>query len=57
MRVVGYLRDVLNRGTGLAGLDLTAKSTPAWPGLQLPAGPDPTYRIAVDVIKKLLWSL
>ncbi len=56
MRVVGYLRDVLDRGIGLAGFDLT-EINPRIAGLQLPGGQDPTYRIAVEVIKKLLWSL
>ncbi|MGC1402581.1 MAG: arginase family protein, partial [Thermodesulfobacteriota bacterium] len=50
LRLVGYLRDVLNRGIGLAGFDLCEINPRT-------AGQDQTYRIAVDVIKKLVWSL
>lgn len=56
LRVVGYLRDILNRGIGLAGFDL-CEINPRTAGRQLSTGQDQTYRIAVDVIKKLLWSL
>ena len=53
-RVVGYLRDVLNRGVGLAGFDLCEINPRTAVN---PTGQDQTYRIAVDVIKKLVWSL
>lgn len=56
MRVVGYLRDLLNRGIGLAGFDL-CEINPRTAGRRLPTGQDQTYRIAADIIKKLLWSL
>jgi len=48
-RVVGYLRDLLGRGMKLAGLDLTEINARQ-------AGQDQTYRIAADIIKKLLWG-
>ncbi len=50
MRIAGYLREVLNRGTGLAGFDLCEFNPRR-------AGQDRTYRLAADIIKKLLWSL
>ena len=56
LRLVGYLRDVLNRGIGLAGFDL-CEINPRTAGQTRPGGQDQTYRIAVDVIKKLIWAL
>lgn len=56
LRVAGYLRDVLNRGIGLAGFDL-CEINPRTAGRPLLTGQDQTYRIAVDIIKKLIWSL
>jgi arginase family enzyme len=46
-RLIGYLREVLDRGVNLAGLDLT-EFNPRKAGL------DQTYPIAAQIIKKLL---
>jgi arginase family enzyme len=56
MQVVGHLRGLLDRGLHLAGLDLMEIDPRSAERLR-PNGPDPTYRLAADIIKKLCWNL
>jgi arginase family enzyme len=56
LQLVGQLRGLLDRGIRLAGLDLT-EINPRKAGQPLSSGPEPTYRIAARIIKKLGWSL
>jgi arginase family enzyme len=54
-RLVDFLRDLLLRGIRLAGMDLT-EINPRKAGGHHPSGEDQTYRIATNIIKKLLWG-
>jgi arginase family enzyme len=54
-RIVDFLRDLLSKGVRLAGMDLT-EINPRKAGGHLPTGEDQTYRIAANIIKKLLWE-
>ena len=54
-RIVDSLRDLLLRGVQLAGMDL-AEINPRKAGRYHHTGEDQTYRIAVNIIKKLLWG-
>jgi arginase family enzyme len=55
-RLVDFLRDLLSRKGGrLAGLDLT-EINPRKAGCDRPEGRDQTYRVAANIIKKLLWE-
>jgi arginase family enzyme len=54
-RIVDFLRDLLSKGVRLAGMDLT-EINPRKAGGHLPTGEDQTYRIAANIIKKLLWQ-
>jgi arginase family enzyme len=55
LQLVGHLRGLLDRGLKLAGLDLM-EINPRRAGRILPNGPDPTYRLATDLIKELCWG-
>ena len=50
-----FLGDLLSKGVRLAGMDLT-EINPRKAGGHLPTGEDQTYRIAANIIKKLLWE-
>ena len=54
-RIVDFLRDLLSKGVRLAGMDLT-EINPRKAGGHLPTGDDQTYRIAANIITKLLWE-
>jgi arginase family enzyme len=54
-RVVDFLKSLLSNGVQLAGLDLTEVNPRRAGGRHL-TGEDQTYRIAVNIIKKLLWE-
>jgi arginase family enzyme len=54
-RIVDFLRGLLSNQVRLAGMDL-AEINPRRAGGRHPAGNDQTYRIAANVIKKLLWK-
>jgi len=52
---VDFIRSFLSKGIRLAGMDLT-EINPRKAGGHHLAGEDQTYRIAVNIIKKLLWE-
>jgi len=54
-RIVDFLRDLLSKGVRLAGMDLT-EINPRKAGGHHPTGEDQTYRIAANIITKLLWE-
>ncbi len=54
-RLVESLRDILLKGIRLIGVDLT-EINPRKAGGHLMTGEDQTYRIAANIIKKLLWG-
>jgi arginase family enzyme len=54
-RIVDFLRSLLSHRVRLAGMDLT-EINPRKAGGHLPTGEDQTYRIAANIIKKLLWE-
>jgi len=54
-RLVDFIRSFLSKGIRLAGMDLT-EINPRKAGGHHLAGEDQTYRIAVNIIKKLLWE-
>ena len=54
-RLVDLLRSLFSRGIRLAGMDLT-EINPRKAGAHLTTGRDQTYRIAANIIKKLLWE-
>jgi arginase family enzyme len=54
-RIVDFLRDLLSKGVRLAGIDLT-EINPRKAGAHLITGKDQTYRIAANIIKRLLWE-
>jgi len=54
-RLMDFLRGLLLRGIRLAGMDLT-EINPRKAGVHLITGKDQTYRIAANIIKKLLWE-
>jgi arginase family enzyme len=54
-RLVDFLRGLLSNGICLAGMDLT-EINPRKAGGHHPTGEDQTYRIAANIIKKLLWE-
>jgi arginase family enzyme len=55
-RIVDSLRDLLSKGVRLAGMDLMEINTRR-AGRNHPTGEDQTYRIAVNIIEKLLWEV
>ena len=54
-RLVDFLGDLLSKGIRLAGIDLT-EINPRKAGSRYPTGEDKTYRIAANIIKRLLWE-
>jgi arginase family enzyme len=54
-RILDFLRSLLSNRVQLAGLDLT-EINPRKAGAHLITGKDQTYRIAANMIKKLLWE-
>ena len=54
-RIVDFLRDLLSKGVRLAGMDLM-EINPRKAGGHHPTGEDQTYRIAANIITKLLWG-
>jgi arginase family enzyme len=54
-RIVDFLKGLLSKGVRLAGMDLT-EINPRRAGGYHPAGEDQTYRIAANIIEKLLWG-
>jgi arginase family enzyme len=54
-RIVDFLRDLLLKGVQLAGMDLT-EINPRKAGRDHHTGEDQTYRIAANIIEKLLWG-
>jgi arginase family enzyme len=52
---VDFLRNLLSSRVRLAGMDLT-EINPRKAGAHLITGKDQTYRIATNIIKKLLWK-
>ncbi len=54
-RLVDLLRSLFSKGIRLAGVDLT-EMNPRKAGRYHPAGEDQTYRIAANIIQKLLWG-
>jgi arginase family enzyme len=54
-RIVDFLRGLLSKGVRLAGMDL-AEINPRKAGGHLAGGEDQTYRIAANLIKKILWE-
>jgi arginase family enzyme len=54
-RIVDFLRSLLFHRVRLAGMDLT-EINPRKAGAHLITGKDQTYRIATNIIKKLLWE-
>ncbi len=53
--LVDLLRSLFSKGIRLAGMDLT-EMNPRKAGGWHPTGEDQTYRIAANIIKKLLWG-
>ncbi len=53
--LLDYLRSLLSRGIGLAGLDLT-EINPRKAGRRHSTGEDQTYRVGANIIKRLLWG-
>jgi arginase family enzyme len=54
-RIVDLLKDLLSRGVRLAGLDLS-EINPRRAGRNNPTGEDRTYRIAANIIRRLLFA-
>jgi arginase family enzyme len=54
-RIVDFLRNLLSNGICLAGMDLM-EINPRKAGGHHPTGEDQTYRIAANIITKLLWE-
>ncbi len=54
-RIADFLRSLLSHRVRLAGMDLT-EINPRKAGAHLITGKDQTYRIAANIIKKLLWE-
>lgn len=54
-RIVDHLRGLFSNGVQLAGMDLT-EIDPRKAGRNHPAGEDQTYRIAANIIKRLIWE-
>jgi len=54
-RIIDLLKDLLSRGVRLVGLDFT-EINPRRAGRNNSTGADQTYRIASNIIKKLLWE-
>jgi arginase family enzyme len=54
-RLVDCLRGLLLKEIRLAGMDLT-EINPRQAGGPPPTGEDQTYRVATNIIKKLLWG-
>jgi arginase family enzyme len=52
---VDFLRNLLSNGICLAGMDLM-EINPRKAGGHHPTGEDQTYRIAANIITKLLWE-
>lgn len=54
-RLVDFLRSLLSKGIRLAGMDLT-EINPRRAGGRSSTGEDQTYRIAANIIRRLLWG-
>jgi arginase family enzyme len=54
-RILDFVRDLLLKGVQLAGMDLT-EINPRKAGRYHPTGEDQTYRIAANIVERLLWG-